>query len=400
MSHSIARAFIALCLAGACAAGQAVVAPYVQSFDDVPGAPLTLGAGTGANALGSGWEVDYGHPTLARVRCGDPAGFGMAGYSTAPLIGNLPACAVFDSAALGTVTTQALVLHVNYAASSLGQGIYLRFWLRENNDEPNLDDVVAVQDGMTAGDGVTSSGASSGAPGYGGFHEVRLLEWNTLSINGAWLELVYLIDDAYLLNNFGPLSAQATDLRVIWRHSDNAPLSGGDGLLLDYVRVDPNALGSGQAPQPGSAVMDMNGAFDRAGFPVVFGRPGPYFASAINGAGTLDMTFRGAPHQPIVLLMGPGNPGAAFYAGIGQVDIGISNPVLPYVPGGIVVVVDGSQPGFLSNFFDTGVNGVTTISLGMPFLPATGVIGTFQAAVFTGGLSVIKMSNAVELTIR
>lgn len=385
---------------GACAVAQSVTAPYVQSFDGVAGQPATLVASVGASPLGAAWDVDY-DDVGSRVRIANPGvQLGLAGFVAASVPGNTGACAIFDRVAgQTTVTTQSLVLHINYAASNAGQGITVYFFLRESNDETSANDVIAVQDGVTTGDGITRSNVSTGLPGYDGFKEALLLDWNNGGFGGTWAEFAYTIDDAFLLANFGPGSTSTNDLRIIFRQQDNFNLEGGDGLLIDHVRVHAVGLGQGQVPQPGAAVLEIGAAYDVAGFPVSSNRPGPYRAAIPNGLGTFNFTVSGAGLMPIVLLFGQENPAVTNLPGIGQLDIGVPNPLPPFLPTGIVIAADGTQPGLFNNLFVTNVAGVMNFSFGTPVFPSLGIFGTFQAAVLTGGPSVVALSNAITIEI-
>lgn len=384
----------------ACAVAQSVTAPYVQPFDGVSGQPLSLVASVGGSPLGAGWDVDY-DDVGSRVRIAHPGlQLGLAGFVAAPVPGNTGACAIFDRVAgQTTVTTQSLVLHIDYAASNLGQGITVYFFLRESNDETSPNDVVAIQDGLTMGDGITRSNTSTGLPGYEGFKEALLLDWNNGGFGGTWAEFAYTIDDAFLVANFGPGSPSTNDLRIVFRQQDNFNLEGGDGLLIDQVRVHSVGIGQGQMPQPGAAVLEIGAAYDVAGFPLSSNRPGPYRTSIPNGLGTFNFTVTGAGSQPIVLLFGPENVGVANLPGIGQLDIGVPNPLPPFLPTGIVIAADGTQPGLFNNLFVTNAAGVMSFSFGTPVFPALGLFGTFQAAVLTGGPTVVALSNAVTIEI-
>lgn len=385
---------------GAWAIAQSVTAPYVQTFDGVAAQPATLAASIGGSPLGAAWDVDY-DDVGSRVRIAHPGTqLGLAGFVAAPVPGNTGSCAILDRVAgQTTVTTQSLVLHIDYAASNLGQGIIVYFFLRENSDETSANDVIAIQDGMTMGDGITRTNAVTGFPGQDGFQEALLLDWNNGAFGSTWAEFSYTIDDAFLTANFGPGSTSTNDLRIIFRQQDNFNLEGGDGLLIDHVRVHSAGIGQGQVPQPGAAVLEIGTAYDVAGFPVSSNRPGPYRTAIPNGLGTFNFTVTGAASMPIVLLFGNENVASKNLFGIGQLDIGVPNPMPPFLPTGIVIAADGTQPGLFNNLFVTSASGVMSFSFGTPVFPALGIFGTFQAAVLTGGPSVVALSNAVTIEI-
>lgn len=165
-------------------------------------------------------------------------------------------------------------------------------------------------------------------------------------------------------------------------------------IAIDDVHVANVVAGAGQPPVPGLAELDVNSSRDANGFLVSSGMNGPYFTDITSGVDGIDITVSGAANQAILLLAGPLSVGSFVTPGMGQFDIGVATGG---VPSGINIIADGSSSGLLNAFFNTGGTGTTTISFGAVPLPL-GVFGTFQAVVYTGGPSVIQLSNAVQMT--
>ncbi len=171
-----------------------------------------------------------------------------------------------------------------------------------------------------------------------------------------------------------------------------------------HYSTGPIIAGNGQAPQPGLAVLDINGAKETNGIGVGGNDPntmapinGPFFTNISQGT-SIDFHFEGAAGQPIVLLGGPLNVGVAVFQGIGQLDLG--GPVgMNGIPSGIILVADGNNATFPDVLFRLDGNGDMDFSLPLASSFPLGVISTFQAIMLTGGPSVIAISNAVEVTV-
>lgn len=167
-------------------------------------------------------------------------------------------------------------------------------------------------------------------------------------------------------------------------------------ICIDDLSVFNATLGTGQVPQPGLAVFDVNNAVDVTGSPVSTNKPGPYTTNITSGT-MMNMDISGAPGQPIILLTGNINPGSSILPGIGQFDIG--TPSGGPAPAGLGVLADGmSGTGFLPAFFVTNAAGDMSMSVSMNALPA-GLAFGMQALLFNGGPSVVSLSNAVEVTV-
>lgn len=173
----------------------------------------------------------------------------------------------------------------------------------------------------------------------------------------------------------------------------------GSVTSLGAVLTVTSVPGPGQPGDPTAALLDINGSLNANGNPVntLGDMNGPFFATASSATG-LTFTFAGEPNQPIILILGPLNPDAADFTafGIGTIDVGVANPLPPFIPNNIVTVVDGTQLDFFSSLFNTGTMGQVVYTF-PTYLPP-GLIGGFQAIIYNS-VTVIRASNAVELTI-
>ncbi|MCA9323398.1 MAG: hypothetical protein KDB53_21870 [Planctomycetes bacterium] len=191
-----------------------------------------------------------------------------------------------------------------------------------------------------------------------------------------------------------PLGAFAGQLiRLRLRGSSSA--GSAHDVAIDDVQVIDLVVGTGQAPQPGAAVFDLNGAVDVNGFAVSAGFNGP-FTTTVSPGSALDFEFEGAPNQPILLLAGPTTPFLLSLGAAGQLDLGSGIDAMTGLPLGVVVIGDGTQLSLPNFFFRTQLSGHTRIRFPMPAFP-TGYVTTFQPLIFTGGPSVIAAGNAIEL---
>lgn len=156
-------------------------------------------------------------------------------------------------------------------------------------------------------------------------------------------------------------------------------------IAIDDVRVYDLTFQAGQSPTA-FAALDAAMARDPNGVAVTLGVPGPYF-SRIFGGEELGLRVSGAPNQPFVLLGGTIVIGAAVYPGIGQLDLD---------PSQIVILADGvAGMGLLPGIRLTDAAG-DYVFAGPNILPP-GISFGMQVAVFTGGPSVVALSNALEL---
>ena len=83
---------------------------------------------------------------------------------------------------------------------------------------------------------------------------------------------------------------------------------------------------------------------------------------------------------------------------MGQLDVGIPNPNPPFVPTGILVLIDGGSGHLLDSFFNTGPTGTRVLNFG-PTPIGPGFVLPLQALVSTGGPTVVAASNTVTVTV-
>ena len=362
--------------------------PFVDDFEGMPD-PITGLTATSAN----GWEFRLGGPT-SRIQTVDPVSVGAAiGFEQATFSSG-PTGIVMDSTTNGSFATNEVSLH--FDALQTGDA-RLQYFLYENFDEVHPEDVIVIQDGVTMGDGIVSGGMTSGMPGRDGFMEVLLNDWNNVVADQTWTRFEHVIDSAFLMAN--GLTPTA-DMRIIFRQMDNFMFNGGDGLVIDQVRLLPPATpGNGQVCDPMNACMDINQS-ENANFNLVntMGDPnGPFFASAIPGR-QLTFTFQGEPNSPIILFTGPLNPAVVTGFNIGNIDIGNPLATTPFVQN-IFSVANGTlafqNP--LNALFNTGPAGTATIQFTTPMLPP-GIFGAFQAVIFNTQ-TVWRTTNAIEVSV-
>ncbi|MCA9320627.1 MAG: hypothetical protein KDB53_07825 [Planctomycetes bacterium] len=191
-----------------------------------------------------------------------------------------------------------------------------------------------------------------------------------------------------------PLTAFIGDLvRLRFRGSSSA---GSDhDVAIDDLQLIDLVVGTGQAPQPGLATFDMNGAQDINGFRVSAGFNGP-FTTTVAAGNALNMDFAGNSNQPILLLSGTTNTSLLNLGTIGQIDIGTGVDLMTGLPLGISIMGDGTQLNLPDFFFRTQLSGSTRISFPMPAFPM-GYVTTLQPLIFTGNATVIAAGNAIEL---
>lgn len=207
-----------------------VAAPFVENFDSyATGVPLV--ATPGATGLGSGWDyVSFNPSATSSVETGSPILMGMPPH---PIAGNGAQFLALSATgnASGGMGGETLALHINgIASNALGSGfrIGVQFF---GGVGPMPDDVIALVDGVTPGAATTASGAPSPLPGYGGFKEVRLLDWNSALVDFNFTYVEFVID-ANFLNANGLVFSQ--DMAILFRNSIGAFL---DPLLIDSVSV-------------------------------------------------------------------------------------------------------------------------------------------------------------------
>ncbi len=304
-----------------------------------------------------------------------------------------PFVCVLDTAS--GLATNEMVLHFDAFSSATGE-FKIRYAVMEDFDECHDTDIFFLQDGYTTGQGLTlncgtNTTSSSGFPGFGGFTEIEMLKYNTAidAQNGqrTWNYFEHIVDAAFMTANGLVMNG---DMRFGFRQRDNVWFQGNDGILFDMVEVlpYPDAPGPGQPYTAGVAGMDINGCVN--GNSNAAGNTmdpnGPYFANLTAG-GAMNFSFDGAPNQAIILFVGPLNPGA-MVTPIGQIDI----------LGPSIVANGAASTGFLGAAFVTDGFGQNSISMTAGSAVGSGLTLTFQAAIFTGGPTVVGFTNACEVT--
>jgi hypothetical protein len=195
------------------------------------------------------------------------------------------------------------------------------------------------------------------------------------------------------------LSAFAPDLVKVQFRTNNGNTTFTDDVAIDDVLLFDAITPTGQAPQPGNAVFDINGSTNSLGNPVASGQGGPYAAS-VSAGGQMDMDWSGQNNGIVICLFGPPNEAIATFPGVGQLDIG----ALPLdgfgIPSLLFVFGDGGSlfpAGPLYNsFFFTGPAGNGGIEFAVPaFLP--GFLARFQCVMNPAGMFFI--SNAVDVSV-
>lgn len=158
-----------------------------------------------------------------------------------------------------------------------------------------------------------------------------------------------------------------------------------DGIAIDDVAIFEAPFGTGQAPQTGLAVLDVNDAKEAVSFPVAEGNPGPYFTAVSATTDTFDLSFAGPPVTPFALLGGPLSVGAYVLPDGQQLD------VFPFT-----TLASGASPGGINPFFVTDGQGDMTLSLSVP-LPLVGTALTFQV-LGESPPGTLFLSNAVQVS--
>ena len=207
--------------------------------------------------------------------------------------------------------------------------------------------------------------------------------------------------------NLAPFAGQVVQLRFRGRSDNSGSPTFYHDQCIDDVSVFEPTPTVGQASRPGMAAFDINGALNANNATVSSGLGGPYFASVTQG-GAFDMSFDGAPNQPITVVYGSLNPVSATYpGGVGQFDIGGPGVDPQGIPLNIGVFVDAiawaSAPvGFpIDAMFFTGAGGTLAINFTFPNfgIPSGSVLTTFQSAITDTVAPFVYISNAIEVTV-
>lgn len=358
--------------------------PYIERFDGPISSNLTR-----ADPL-NGWHF-RSHAFGSQLRTTNPSTLANAAWNYAPATPYSGDNVAIVDSAVGTSTSE-LVLHIDLSA--LGGSCRIRYRVYSNADDPSPEDIVFLQDGITAGTGAVSGGGTTGVPGLDGFKEVLLSSWNTSPITRLWTRYEHVVDAAFLASA-GIVATN--DMRLAFRQNDNQPFEGSDGLLIDDVEVLRLPIpGPGQPAVIGAALLDVNESRNANGSTVgeTSDLAGPFFVDVVTGS-PINFRFAGEPNQAIVVLTGALNPPVASYAGIGQLDIGVPNP--PGFPTGLTVLADGYGPTFLDFLFRTTSSGEQRLSFSANGLvPGTTIpIQTF----LYNSTTVVRLSNTVVINV-
>ncbi len=193
--------------------------------------------------------------------------------------------------------------------------------------------------------------------------------------------------------NLTPFSGSVVTLRFV----SSVQMGTAPPITMRKVEIRDHPSGSGQVPQPGIAVFDLNNSINSANDPVSYGGGGPFFATTLPGS-LLQFSFEGEANKPVILIHGPLNPGAATFGSVGQMDIGGLPDPISGIPVNTAVIFDGTLSSGLNPFFRTNNSGIVHLQLLTPML-SPGILTTFQAAIFNSSLG-IALSNAIRLEVQ
>lgn len=186
-------------------------------------------------------------------------------------------------------------------------------------------------------------------------------------------------------------------IQVVFRGETATVASNTHDIAIDDLTLADLLPTPGQAPQPGLAVFDINGARNPNGDPLQFNFGGPYF-SAVAPGDTIVFRMEGQSNQPILMLSGPLNPVAASFPGVGIMDIG--GPVDPFsgVPSALNVIGNGGAPGLFNSLFFTSPTGETEFGVTVPLLPPS-ILGSFQCVILNTANGA-TLTNAIQLSVQ
>lgn len=273
--------------------------------------------------------------------------------SLSPLSGG-DALLMDSSTSGGTDVTNEARLSCDLLAT--GGGV-LRYYFKETSDESDAPDGVFLTDGVTTIQIANHQGASQ-----------------------AWTEFV--VDITVEAANAG--LALTSTMEIIFSQSDNFPIPT-DGGFFDDVRLFPPPVPDSGQPNGALASLDVNNGLNLNGQSAGLGVNGPFFA---NGS-TMSFQVDGEPNQRYVLMFGNLLRNALVVPPLGSLDLDLPS---------IVVVLDGNSPGFLNSLAQLDATGSSTLTFGTAGF-APGLLGTFQAAVFNTGASVVEFTAAFEFTV-
>ena len=386
-----------------------VVLPQSIGFVETSEGPIDATTGTALSPV-NGWDLRL--PQFdSRIRTADPRGVG-APPTYVDAIGAAPTAVILDSMAPLAPSTQELVLHLDGGAITTANGtgdFRITIWVNVAALETtDLEDVIFLQDGVTAGNGVDNNGNVTANAGLDGFLEVFLSNYTATANKGQWERLEFVLDATFFAANglVAPGAGLSNDYRLVVRHSDSGDYASGTGVLIDDVEVLNSiqpSLGSPGFPTLG--LMDISHAKNANGHFVNHpgDENGPHFIN-LAPQGTMSITIEGEVNQPILLLAGPLNVLVADYTSLdpllGTFDIG--GPLdVNGIPTLLSVLADGSAqqlpPTLFNLIWNTGLDGSFDLDVALsPGLPPGFTISMQAVVMRAGGASI---SNCVVLGV-
>jgi hypothetical protein len=124
------------------------------------------------------------------------------------------------------------------------------------------------------------------------------------------------------------------------------------------------------------------------------GLPGP-FSVAVGQGSTIALDWLGPPNRPLLLGAGPGNTSMAALGCSGILHVGT-----PPTYSDLVIVLDGTQPGFPGALFQTSGAGTSSQTFAVPALPP-GLLTSLQGAIIQppGSTCPIVLAAAFHIII-
>ncbi|MFT7620383.1 MAG: hypothetical protein ACI97A_004040 [Planctomycetota bacterium] len=280
--------------------------------------------------------------------------------------------------------------------------------------------VLHNRDGESAGDQFGSAVSGSGDVNGDGFDDVVVgaLLADTNGIDSGSATVISGFDGSILRTINGDSQADRFGSSV--SSAGDANGDGLDDIVVGAPLDDNNGIGSGtarvytsnfvplvdtigQAPQPGKAVFDINGATNSRGLAtdsgvVISAANGPY-AATVSAGGPITFSWGGVPFTGVICLFGPQNDAVLSFPGVGQFDIGLLPIGGNGLPGAIGVFGDFNQ--FATSFhhaqFFCGAAGTGFVSYQLSPIFPPGFLTRFQCVMNPMGQ--FFMSNAVDVTV-
>lgn len=317
---------------------------------------LALLAVTAAAQLAVPYTEDFNSPLGPEWTLQSSNSFGRIilsqNGSTSPLSGGN--ALVMDSNTDTNYVTNEAIISVDFLTS--GGGI-LKYYFKETADEADVEDGTFLSDGLTT---------------------IQIADHTTLG--SSWTEVT--VDIGMEAANAG--MALTNNMQLIFSQRDNYGVPT-DGAFFDDVRITLPPIPDTGQPNGALASLDVNNGLNVNSYPASIGVNGPFFA---NGS-TMSFQVDGQPNQSYILLFGNLLRNALVVPPLGSLDIDLN---------GIVVLINGLEPGFLNSLAILDASGSSSLVFGTGALPP-GLLGTFQAAVYNTGPSVVEFTAAFEFTV-